>query len=550
MKKLLSWLDHHLLTVTTAILIVIIPLYPKLPVADLIEGYIVRLRVEDLLVATASLLYMFLLARRRLSFPRHPLARIMGAYILVGLLSSLSALFITQTVPLERQHLFKLFLHLARRVEYFSLFFIAYSSVRTRRELKLFLSIALATLLATLIYGLGQKYLYWPAFSTMNREFSKGMRLYLGPTSRVMSTFAGHYDFASYLMLSLLMLVPVYWLARGFWRRLGLGLTLFFAYWLLMLTASRTSWIGYMLGIAVIALLLVRLKGWGWALRRYISLTFLSLALMFVFGDLSTRFLQLLNSPQTIASFLNLDAGQVEPYLFKVKDLGYKLNDIKRLGLSAFRQNPPAGMIADSELEVVADPSDLPPTVVKPGTALPPDVTEAEEALRHYEATPSATATPSAVTSTGGYSENALKYGLSIGIRLDALWPRALAGFLRNPLLGSGYSTLVKAENTEFTQAESTDNDYLRMLGETGILGTVLFLSLPLTLIFLAYRALRTTASLLFQALFLGAIGATVGLLVNATYIDVFESSKVAYSFWLLSALVARAIELNRGSHV
>jgi len=37
----------------------------------------------------------------------------------------------------------------------------------------------------------------------------------------------------------------------------------------------------------------------------------------------------------------------------------------------------------------------------------------------------------------------------------------------------------------------------------------------------------------------LGAIGATVTLLVTATYIDIFESSKVAYVYWMIAATVA-----------
>ena len=37
----------------------------------------------------------------------------------------------------------------------------------------------------------------------------------------------------------------------------------------------------------------------------------------------------------------------------------------------------------------------------------------------------------------------------------------------------------------------------------------------------------------------LGAIGSTVALLVTATYIDIFESSKVAYTYWMLAGMVA-----------
>ena len=56
------------------------------------------------------------------------------------------------------------------------------------------------------VYGFGQKYLYWPAFSTMNREFSKGWVLYLTEHARVLSTFGGHYDLAAFIMMVLILL--------------------------------------------------------------------------------------------------------------------------------------------------------------------------------------------------------------------------------------------------------------------------------------------------------------------------------------------------------
>ena len=542
-RSILRWLDKHILTLLTGILIVIIPLYPKLPLADLIEGYIVRLRAEDIFVLIAFVIWLIQLYRKKISLPRNKFSKFIFAYIIIGALSSLSAVFITRTVPLNRQHLFKLALHFARRIEYFSLFFIAYSGIRSRKDIKNFSIIALFTLLAVNIYGFGQKYMYWPAFSTMNREFSKGIRLYLTPHSRVMSTFAGHYDLAAYVMIALVILVPAIWLIKNKklkWLLIALSL---FTYWTLILTASRTSWLGFMAGITVIAVLLVRVKGFWWALKRWLGVSLLSIIIMFTLGDLSERYLQLLNSPHTIANIIGVEAGKVEEVIFKIKDIGYKIDDIKRGAYSPFKKEPPPNAIADTELSKVAAKSDAPPSPVKP-TSLPPDVSREEDDLRQKISTESAVATASA--SVGGYSPNALKYGLSIAIRLDALWPRAIEGFKRNPLLGSGYSTLVKRENTEFTQAESTDNDYLRMLGETGLLGTITFLALPYILLSLAIKQYRNTKDNLSLILVLGTTGAVVGMLVSALYIDVFESSKVAYTFWLLSAIFIRSIELSK----
>jgi hypothetical protein len=539
LTKILRFLDAHILTILTALLIVVIPLYPKIPLADLIEGYIVRLRLEDVIILFTILVYFVQLLRKKITLPTNLVSKLIFGYIVVGGLSSLSAIFITQTVPLEEPHLLKLAFHYLRRIEYFSLFFIAYSSIRTKADLKLFLGIALATLVAAVAYGFGQKYLYWPAFSTMNREFSKGVPLYLSPTSRVMSTFGGHYDYGGYLMIALSLLIPAIWILKNKLVKISLFTIAFASYWSLLLTSSRTSFGGYILGLTAAALLLTRVGGFWWAFKRYASVMALSLVMMLTVGDLSERFLQTVQSPSAIQKFIPwVETGTIEKYMFQTKDVFLKLADLQRT-LTTPPKEPPKDGITTDQLSQVAVPSDIPPSPVKP---LPPDVTKEEDDIRvTQEATTSAT--PSATTG-GTYSENALKYGLSVAIRLDALWPRALAAFQKNPLLGTGYSTLVKVENNEFTHAESTDNDYLRMLGETGLLGTILFLAIPFYLCYLAFKRFGAHLSPLAQILILGTLGATLGLLTTATYIDIFESSKVAYTFWILVALFMRALEL------
>ena len=123
-KPSLNWLDDHILEYLAFALLVFIPLYPKIPLADVLPGYIVRLRLDDLLVAFAFLIWCVWLIRGKVTLKGNPLLIPMGAYILVGFISSLSAIFITKTVPLEQVHVNKLFFHFARRIEYFSVFFV------------------------------------------------------------------------------------------------------------------------------------------------------------------------------------------------------------------------------------------------------------------------------------------------------------------------------------------------------------------------------------------------------------------------------------------
>ena len=141
MQKILAWLDKNILTLLAGVLIVVIPLYPKIPLSDLIEGYIVRLRLEDILILFTCLVWGVQYLRKKITFKNTLISKLIIGYLLVAVLSSLSAIFITKTVPLFPEHLFKLALHLFRRFEYFSLFFIAYSAVRNKKDLQnLFLS--------------------------------------------------------------------------------------------------------------------------------------------------------------------------------------------------------------------------------------------------------------------------------------------------------------------------------------------------------------------------------------------------------------------------
>jgi O-antigen ligase len=94
---------------------------------------------------------------------------------------------------------------------------------------------------------------------------------------------------------------------------------------------------------------------------------------------------------------------------------------------------------------------------------------------------------------------------------------------MKNPLLGSGPSSIT----------ESSDGDYFRWIGETGALGTLLFLGIIFTVLKGVY-AVRNKISQEGRYIIVALLFGTFGLLVNAVRIDVFEASKVAYLFWTL----------------
>src|SRR4030042_5934463 len=447
------WIDEHLLLAISLFLLAFIPLYPKWPLFDVLPGYIVRIRLEDFLILVAVLIWFVYLLRGKIKLNKIPTFKPVLAYLIVGFLSVLSAIFITKTVYPEFIQIAKAFLHFFRRIEYFSLFFIFFSAIKDKKHVWFYLGVLPFVILGVSIYGFGPKYLYWPAYSTINREFSKGIVLYLTEHARVLSTFGGHYDLAAYIVLTLPILLVTSFLLKNHLAKISLWLVSLAEFWLLILTASRTSFLAYLLAISVMFATLILRKGWVWSLVRWIAIVGLSLFVMVSFGDLSERFAQVL-----------------------------KLQDLKSSLTSPFKAPPVNGIALDETLPLeqqlakIAAKSDAPPTPINPKER-PADVyVEPYGSTKSAEANQGENKEATAAVVHVDYSAHALKYGLSTGIRLDALWPKAWAGFLRNPLLGSGYSTLVKEKVWEFTQAESTDNDYLRLLGETGLLGFITFL--------------------------------------------------------------------------
>ncbi len=527
-RKLLDWLDNNLLFLISGFLLVFIPLYPKIPLADVLPGYIVRVRLEDLLVAAAGVVYLIWWIRGKADPKRNPLFWLVAGYLAVGLVSGVAAVTVTKTIPPEGWHLAKWFLHWVRRGEYAFLLFLLADAVKTRKQLAAAAGLIVGVIMAAGVYGFGQKYYQWPVYSTMNREFAKGWRLVLTEHARVPSTFAGHYDLGAFLVLALpLTLMLTVAVKSTGWRVLGF-LGYFIGYTLLILTASRASFIAYAAATIVLFGLLVTIKPWKRLLGWFLTVTAFSAVLFLTFGDLSGRFAHIIN----LAGL----RGMVEDKIFR-----------------ADKTKPKNYLALTDQLALVADKTDVPP--VKFGGSrgsggsgeseaggLPPDV---YEEVPDLVATVSATGEATFTAKPRQYSDAAFTYGLSSAIRFDVLWPRAIEGWKKNILLGSGYSTLSKAFLMDFTEAESTDNDYLRALGETGILGFGLFFGTVGYLIYWLYRCLPAK-SLFERGIQFSIIAGTIGLLVNATYIDVFEASKVAFAFWGLAGMGIAAGRLTK----
>lgn len=122
----------------------------------------------------------------------------------------------------------------------------------------------------------------------------------------------------------------------------------------------------------------------------------------------------------------------------------------------------------------------------------------------------------------------------STSIRINVEWPRAIRAFSKNPLMGTGVSSITLA----------TDNDYLRLLGEAGIVGFLAFVLVFKRIISLILPKIKSIDLSNIESLYIaGIIAAIPGVLLTAVFIDVFEASKFAILFWLMLGFAVSIIK-------
>lgn len=484
-----------------AFLLLFIPLYPKLPLFSPLADYIVRVRLEDVLVGLGILGAFALWIRGRFTLPQ-PVTKLVGLYVLAGLLSIFSGLFLIQTIPWIQTHILKSGLHWLRYLEYFSLMFLVYVVVRTRLDLQKLVWVMVGASLLVNLYGIGQKHAAWPVYSTMNLEYASGVPLVLqSSATRVQSTFGGHYDYAAYLVLLTPLSLALFFSLKQFKLRMFVSLIVLLNFWGLMVSASRSGVAGVVLGLGLVCLAMsfsgkLDRDFWLLSVRRLVTTFSILVVMLLGFGQ---------NLTALFSDALKPIVPEDSPLAFMV----YQEVEAEQYAAPQPRDQIPPDVVLDQPEEVetvVIDESGQPRVVV-------------ESRARQY-------------------SECAKERGLSLCIRTEALWPQATAGFQRNPILGSGYGTLNKANIYDFTEADSTDNNYLRILGETGLFGFVSYFAILGYLVFMAGSLWWRNQDDWSRVIGVGFVAGLFGLLVNAVLIDVFAASKVAFTLWALAGLV------------
>lgn len=442
-----------------ALLLLFVPLYPKFPLLS-IPGSQVAIRLEDFVLLGTAIIWIGVNNFKLINILRSKLAIAIGLFLLVSLLSVLSGAFLTDTAS----PLVGLF-HWVRRVQYIFPLFIGLTAVNKKEDLYFFVKVLAIVIVFAFIYGVGQKHFQWPIITTQNPEYARGVALFYVPGSHLASTFAGHYDLASFLVLvspifSLLVVSPKDVLKKLsitpnvlISRLLFIGLVVM-TLWLLVNAASRISVAAY-LGSMSFALLLARKYKW--------IPIFVVVSVLFIItsSKLMDRYVQ----------------------IFEV----YVRN------------------MLSTEIELV-------------------DSTYAQEFEIPQRNNSAQAVTPEPVP---------VFEDRSTSIRLNIEWPRAIRAVQKNPILGTGYSSITLA----------TDNDYLRMLGEIGILGTLAFFLIFARVFEKMLKAIPVPKKLDINDVFIvSAIAAFPGILLNMVFIDILEASKFAICFWLMIGVAIATI--------
>lgn len=510
MKKILRLVDDNILRFGVAFAILFTALYPKLPSIHINNTW-VYVRLEDFLILFLAGLWFIQLLRKKVSLPR-PEGYALILYWIAGAVSL--AYCIAFVIPTLNMEFFPMvaWLQYFRRIEYMILFFIAFSAIKNKNDVRFFVGTLTIAVVGVVLYGFGQKFylLIWnffpdyfrvnqfcfPAFLTGNEEFAKGTPFCLDELSRSSSTFGGHYDLAAYLVLVIPIFVALFIKINRWYVRLPLVLLVVCALELLNFTSSRTSYAAYVLGTLGM-LVLWKKKLW------IIPVMLISLGVLFFLSNATLqRFSKTIQPVQLV---------QLQP--------GTVANDTEIQQIISTTQQKNANK----------RPQTPAPGTVTLGTGQTGGQVLTAEDLKALEEN-------SKISTVSGNFLLKKAYALDISFttRFQAEWPRNWNAFLYSPLFGTGYSTLTLA----------TDNDYLRALGETGLAGFLTFFFIFIVLGIFMKSVIGSVKDNLTQAFMWGVTGGVIGLLINATLIDVFEASKVAEPMWLLLGVAVGAGKL------
>jgi len=497
LKSFGQWFNKQEITLLKVLLLVyiyFIPLWPKLPFWNVNYTYI-AVRYEDLFVALIALVFVFDLVRGKVRLKKDVYLWLIPLFWLSLILSTFVGFYLGKTIITLQLGL----LHSFRRIEYMIVFFIAFSLIKNVQQLKFYLNQLVTVVFLVSIYGLGQKFLGWPAVQTMNPHYSKGYLLVLDANSRISSTFGGHYDLAAFLVFFIPFVLGMFFI----FKKLRYFIVFVLALSALIFTASRVSYGAYIVTVPVYLLSQRQFK-------FFLVVLLLTAALTYSSSSLTSRINRTFRSELV---WVSAKTGEtIVPRDNTSVDLPVGDYVIKNEGNTDLKVEPAKVILIKREIK-----ENLVKNAQKSGTEISEAELNRQVEIAFSQLKPVSSVLPD----------------ISFATRLQVEWPRAVKALLKNPLLGTGPSSIT----------EATDNDFLRSLGESGLMGFSLLMFIVGTLNWYLLRMGLKFKEL--QPLFWGLMFGGGALLINALYIDVFEASKVALMIWLTWGMFYKLKYLN-----
>ena len=550
--KLFKWITDNILFIFSLFLLAFIPLYPKLPILDVTHTW-VYVRAEDFVVLLALLIWVTLLFAKKITL-KTPLTLPIVLFWIIGAISTLHGLLLIFP-NLDNMYPNVALLSYLRRIEYLSLFFIGFAGVKDKRLVPYVTAVLSITLLLVVVYGMGQKYYGFPAFLTMNEEFAKGIPIKLSPLSRVSSTFGGHYDLAAYLVLIIPILSSMVFGFKNWFVKFFLMGIVVSGFALLFMTVSRSSF--FVLLLSLILMLFFQKK-------RLAIIAIIGMFLMgFLFLSFSTTLSQRFgNTVKKIDVLIDAQSGEPIGHIKEVQSSGFENKPILLVSAQSSREiftaiaysDTPQASISASTLTRGQLPP-IVPLVTEPNTPTGENLPQGTGYVNlpltpisntigrfYYQKSDKGTTSSNRIVAIQGdfLIKKVTAYDLSFTTRFQGEWPKTLELFKRNIVFGGGYSSTGLA----------VDNNYLRILGEVGLLGFISYFSILLLAGIYIKKLLPEVNSSLVKSFIYGFIAGAFGLALNAVLIDVFEASKIAFTFWLLTGITLGTLHLYQSKNV
>jgi hypothetical protein len=151
--KILRFIGNNILFLLTLFLLAFIPLYPKLPLVGVTHTW-VYVRLEDFAVALTVTVWAVLLILKKVSLKTPLTIPIMVFWIIGGITTLHGVLILFPTLANVFSNV--AFLSFLRRIEYMSLFFIAFTGIKDKKFVVPVAITLTAVLLLVIGYGFGQ----------------------------------------------------------------------------------------------------------------------------------------------------------------------------------------------------------------------------------------------------------------------------------------------------------------------------------------------------------------------------------------------------------